>query len=233
MESIDWNFEISLCERCAEKTTSNYHSWCHRQWVLQQATHLVRFELNKTEKFIRKHIYDYSCYHHRQHVLSRLYELGHFEPDETDYRHLKDFVNGIVDSTVAGTTKVETNEDLLRTFLPKTNATAGDAKVKALLYNLNNAACDLKFCEELKFMYTNCQAFEYHRRFVLKLMVDICRAAGHGKNGSIKCTNGNKILKIDDGDDIDFLQALKSFENLRGDEHKRWCKLFLGFDFAN
>jgi protein prenyltransferase alpha subunit repeat containing protein 1 len=239
MESIDWNFEISLCERCSEKTTSNYHSWCHRQWVLRQAHHLIKFELIKTEKFIRKHIYDYSCYHHRQHVLTKLYEIGYYEPDETVYRHLKDFV-----STITGIEKVETTKELLRTFLPNTNDNLDDVKVKILLYSLNNAACDIKFCEELKFMYNNCQAFEYHRRATVKFMVDLCRAAiGISKNVSNKCTNGSvneasrqpqsKILKIDVTDDGLFLQSLKSYEGMRGNDHRKWCKIFLGFEFSD
>lgn len=78
-ESIDWTRELSLCERCASKSLSNYQAWAHRQWVLTTAPFLLQYELQTTERFIRKHIGDYSGYFHRQFVLYKMSEINYFE----------------------------------------------------------------------------------------------------------------------------------------------------------
>lgn len=233
-DAIDWAFEIGLCEKCADKSTTNYHAWCHRQWVIMKAPQLLKFEIYKTEKFIRKHIHDYSCYNHRQFVLAKMSETSFFdEHDEHDFDELMQYTGSLVSSTVA------TVDDLLRWLIPTANRESlNESKVRSFLFCLNLAAYDLKLCEELKSAYGESLAFENHRRFMIKFIIDRCRSAPstltQDTNGQFSATCNqpmSKITKLDEQDSA-FIRAIESNEQTRPtSQHKMWCKLFLGFDF--
>lgn len=224
-ESIDWTFEIGLCERCADKSLSNYHAWSHRQWVLQQALHLLKSEILQTEKFIKKHISDYSCYHYRQLVLHKMYEIGYYDKEENDYAFLKELINYYVVKSVT------TTEEIIGTLLPGINIEAiGENRLKSLLYCCNFASYDIKFCDDLKNLFGYRESFENHRRASLKFIVDNCIM--------LNSTNEyyqqplSKVSKFDYTENT-FLVALKKSEGMLGERHRKWCSLFLGFDYSN
>lgn len=231
---------MGLCERCADKSSSNYHAWCHRQWVLQKAPYLLKYEPRLTEKFIRKHIGDYSGYNHRQHMLSKLLETGFYEPETIDYPHLMEYVKSF---DLIG--PIETLQELCNLILPNLCVTQSDrvspiddAKCKTLLYSLNIAAYDLQLCTELTAMYGYREAFECHRRAVLKFIVDNCRRA------LIMTMNRSQFVDINNSiknefniqyDDIiptsKFLDAIQLAEGQFGELHRKWCTIFLGFAY--
>lgn len=238
-ESIDWNRELALCERCASKTLSNYHAWCHRQWVLQKAPELLIYELRFTEKFIRKHIGDYSGYHYRQIVLRKLIEFSHLElkPCLDEYTALAKFLSDIgIRDTIDSEALLATN--LIRIIVPEV-AVDNDwdneddkTEVKSFLYCLNVAAFDLQLIIELNEMYGYREAFEYHRKATLKLIVDACNEfrTGHWSSRDQPLT---KIKKTSAAEETDrFITAIQRYEGDHGnDAHRRWCELFLGFRF--
>lgn len=225
-ESIDWSIELGLCERCSDKNSSNYHAWSHRQWVLDKAEELLKFEMYNTEKYIRKHVHDYSCYHHRQFVLRKLYELNYFEPEEVQYKEITDLLNVIMK------TSVTTRDELVPVLLPNIKVLdLNETKLRSFLYCINYAASDIKFSEELKYMFGESPAFESHRRANLKFIVDTVRLANSTNTMVIDCWQpSSKIIKVESAENC-FLKAMKNLEATRGKQHRQWCKIFLEFDF--
>lgn len=233
-DAIDWSFEISLCEKCADKSTTNYHAWCHRQWAIMKAPHLLKFEIFKTEKFIRKHIHDYSCYNHRQFVLSKMLEIGYYDEDDgINFEELSRYVGQLLNGVT-----IDNVDELLRWLVPSVlRQSMQEIRLHSFLFCINLAAYDLRFCDELRSLYGESHAFENHRRFMVKFIVDQCRGAADSlKDASIGENNlpgqqpMSKITKFDD-QNSDFLRAIKSSEMERtAPQHKIWCKLFLGFD---
>lgn len=225
-ESIDWSIELGLCEECADRNISNYHAWSHRLWVLERAEEFLKFEMYITEKFIRKHIHDYSCYHHRQTVLHKLYELNYYESDETHYKEIIDLLNVIMK------TNVTNRDELVPILLPNIKVLdMNEKKLKSFLYCMNYAASDIKFSEELKYMYGESLAFESHRRVMLQFIVETIRLANSTNTMMVDCWQpSSKIIKVESEKNC-FIEAIKSLEATRGDQHKKWCRIFLGFDF--
>lgn len=210
-ESIDWTRELSLCERCASKSLSNYQAWSHRQWILQIAPFLLQYELQTTERFIRKHIGDYSGYFHRQFVLFKMSEINYFEYEPNNegnlaqYTALLNYLAGIGSTdaqairnqlptpindspTQASKPFVATNggqqhylepawKILMKIIMPERDLETDDSdkiRIQSLMYCLNVAAYDLKFCNELKEMFGYREGFECHRRAVIQFMADKC-----------------------------------------------------------
>lgn len=203
-ESIDWTRELSLCERCASKSLSNYQAWAHRQWVLQKAPFLLQYELQTTERFIRKHIGDYSGYYHRQFVLYKMNELIYFEHEPNNEGNLAQYAPLInylasIGSMDAGTIRDQLptptdsptqpqsimNGDyqmpawktLIKIITPErdTDNTDNDKiRIKSFLYCMNVAAYDLKFTSELKEMFGYREAFECHRRAIIRFLAEKC-----------------------------------------------------------
>jgi len=227
-ESIDWTIELSLCERCSDKNTSNYHAWSHRQWVLDKAPHLLKFEMYKTEKYIRKHVSDYSCYHHRQYVLRTLYEHNFFESDETHYKEIIDLANVILKGQT-----ITNQADLVATLLPNLKpAELNDTKLRSFLYCINYAASDIKFSEELKYMFGESYAFEAHRRSSLQFIVETIRHVNTTNDLLIDCWQpSSKVIKVDDIPDTQLVRGFKQLEGERGAKHRHWCKVFLNFHY--
>ncbi|XP_001844388.2 protein prenyltransferase alpha subunit repeat-containing protein 1 [Culex quinquefasciatus] len=233
-DAIDWSFEIGLCEKCADKSTTNYHAWCHRQWAIMKAPHLLKFEIFKTEKFIRKHIHDFSCYNHRQFVLAKMSEVGYYDEDDgRNFEELFRYVGQLLNDAT-----IDNVDDLLSWLAPSIlREGMNEIRLHSFLFCLNLAAYDLRFCEELRALYGESHAFENHRRFMVKFIVDQCRGAacsltdaGSGGNGVTGQQPMSKITKLDDQDSV-FLRAIKNSEmNRTAPQHKKWCKLFLGFD---
>lgn len=228
-ESNDWTIELALCERCADKKTSSYHAWSHRQWVLDKAPHLLKFEMYKTEKYIRKHVSDYSCYHHRQHVLHTLYEHNYYELEEKQYKEITDLTNVILKKCI------NNQNELIAVLLPNVRQhELNDAKLCAFLYCMNYAAADIKFADELNYMFGASYAFESHRRAMVKFIVDVVRHANSTDELTIDCwQSSSKLMKIDANAENEFLLGLKELEGQRGEKHQRWCKIFLGFDYGD
>lgn len=241
-ESIDWTFELGLCERCADKNTSNYHAWSHRQWVLQKAPFLLNYEIRFTEKFIRKHISDYSGYNHRQHILVKMLETGYHDDDaKDDYRPLREFVQSFVamESAVGAAAAAE----LRQLFV---HAGTDDCRAKTMLYCLNVAASDLRMCAELTNMYGYREAFQCHRKAMLKFIVDslVTNANGCGADQELdENVNGDdddatphaKIIKYSSVINRlpELLTAIKRAEGDLGESHRQWCNIFLGFDYSD
>lgn len=208
-ESIDWTRELSLCERCASKSLSNYQAWAHRQWVLQKAPFLLQYELQTTERFIRKHIGDYSGYYHRQYVLHKMTELNYFEHDPQNEGNVAQYAALVNYLASIGSTDAETIRKqlptptdsptqshaqpivvngsdyqqqpawkiLMKIIKPERDCENGDndkIRIKSFLYCMNVAAYDLKLTSELKEMFGIREAFECHRRAVIRFMADKC-----------------------------------------------------------
>ena len=231
---------MGLCERCADKSSSNYHAWCHRQWVLQKAPYLLKYESRQSEKFIRKHIGDYSGYNHRQHVLTKLLETEFYEIETSnDYTTLWDYVISSLNLAQQTLPLSSTKEqELMKIILPNfcDSSCARESskiknKIQSLLYCLNLAAYDLQLCKELKSMFGYREAFDCHRRAVLKFIVDNVLALDNASSSEPQM----KMLKLSENqkEPNPFLNALREAEGKLSDTHKDWCHKFLGFDFAH
>lgn len=225
-ESIDWTIELSLCERCADKNTSNYHAWSHRQWVLDKADALLKFEMYKTEKHIRKNVHDYSCYHHRQFVLRKLYQYGFYDPEEKHFREIIDLTNVIIKGAV-----VDNLSELINVLIPNFEFDQmNEHKLNSFLYCINYAASDIKFTEELKYMFGDSTAFEAHRRAMIQFIVEIIRHANSTNTILIDCWQpSSKVIRVGDVETV-FLQGLKSLETNR-ENTRKWSRIFLGFTY--
>lgn len=255
-ESIDWIRELALCERYASKSLSNYHAWCHRQWVLQKAPELLQYELVTTERFIRKHIGDYSGYHHRQYVLRLMSDFGYFDiepPMDTEENEYADLIDlllklDLIDTIHAiNSSRKITWQTLIQILFPQRNVNGIDdeLKVKSFLYCINVAAYDLKFMAELQELFGYREAFDCHRKASIKFIVDKYRkmlSNEHYANGERNVPNCNvldvdqplkKIMKTSSSailNDDKFLSAMKRNENEYGNEmHRKWCQVFLDF----
>lgn len=254
-ESIDWTRELSLCERCASKSLSNYHAWCHRQWVLQKAPFLLHYELATTERFIRKHIGDYSGYHHRQFVLRKMYEFCYCEQEPMtvvgshgdggdgggEYSALVKYLTTIGCDV---TTSIDATA-LMHIIVPRRNLNRitdpDKIRMKSFLYCLNVCAYDLEFVEEMRQMYGYREAFEGHRKAIVKFMVDRClewSLAPAGTSILNRCKSMpnreqplEKMSKTTSNhDDGGILAALKRSEfDSESEMHRKWCDIFLKY----
>lgn len=249
---------MRLSERCADKSASNYHAWCHRQWVLQKAPQLLQFEARITEKFIRKHIGDYSGYNHRQHVLTQMLATGCHEERQKlrldDYRSLCDYVQQVV----AETDQPAGIDRLLELVLPPARQAearqCAPYRLITLLYCLNHAAYDVRMCAELTDMYGFREAFNCHRRSALQFIVEQCAAGPAGSPVSVQppvlklarrmevdasATGANGTASTNGEPKSDqpivvsrFVAGIRLAEAERGEMHRKWCSLFLGFDYS-
>lgn len=199
--------------------------------MLQKAPSLLKYEVRFTEKFIRKHISDYSGYNHRQHMLLKLLETGFYEEHQSisDYSSLCEFIKSVCKA------QVNSIEHLVRLF---GNGFVYDHKVKTKLFCLNIAAHDLQLCSELTNMYGYRESFNCHRKAVLKFIVD--QIVGGQKTMAVtppeELPPQMKIAKADTdrNDELsDLLTGIKVSEGLLGELHRRWCTIFLGFDFSD
>ncbi|GAB0098986.1 protein prenyltransferase alpha subunit repeat-containing protein 1 [Sergentomyia squamirostris] len=232
-ESIDLAFEISLCERCADRNASNYHAWSHRLWVLEQEPRFLHFEIYLTEKFIRRHISDYSAYHHRVVVLRRLLQVGEMESEEnSDYASLCDLIDCLLGAGVAvGKTPAELLIILLPNAPPTTCLTwSANKQFKSLLHCLNLAAYDLQLTQELRDTFGDREAFELHRRAIVFFIVESCRLfdGSFGISGSVSVNNchsppATKASRRENR----FLDTLRLREAQRSEATRKWCQIFL------
>jgi len=106
-------------------------------------------------------------------------------------------------------------------------------KVKSFLFCLNVAAYDLQMVIELKEMFGCREAFEYHRKATLKLIVDACNDFRTGNWLSHREQPLKKMMKTSSVEKSDkFLAAIQCYEGINGsDTHRKWCELFLGFKY--
>uniref|UniRef100_A0A182Y3Z0 Uncharacterized protein n=1 Tax=Anopheles stephensi TaxID=30069 RepID=A0A182Y3Z0_ANOST len=239
-DAIDWAFEISLCEKCADKSNTNYHAWCHRQWVLMKAPNLLKYEVYRTEKFIRKHIHDYSCYNHRQFVLTKMFEMCYYDEEDDGSEELPEggrsrrynalcaliemLTGGDGGAVPSSPTSDDTTvvDNLLRYLLPAITKEheLNQLRVRTFLYCLNLAAYDVRLCSELSTLHSVSQALENHRKFMVKFLIDRLRV-GSGwllnTAGTIYANPGgcqqplSKVTRLDE-DASELLQALKAHE---------------------
>ncbi|EDV99637.1 GH12307 [Drosophila grimshawi] len=238
-DAIDWPHEISICERAADRSASNYHAWSHRQWVLQNAPCLLQSEMMRTEKFMRKHISDYSSYHYRQVLLNRAYELCFYGADESqpqlaslrDLLAQYEFNCDATDETVN-----EPGESLLQLLLPNLNRSGiSEQRLRSFLYCCNVAASDMRLCVEQRALYGGRDCFELHRRASLKFIVEQCvrlltgLASGSGRY--LPPASGAQVseLRKFDCESHPFLVAVRRVEFELGDKHRRWCNMHLNF----
>jgi protein prenyltransferase alpha subunit repeat containing protein 1 len=213
LETIDWNFELGLCEKCADKKAGNYHAWNHRQWVLQKSANLLNFELIKTEKFIRKNVSDYSCYHHRNVVLMKLFEFCFYDLDELNVENLIKYVNDVLQ----GDRVFENLNDLIAYLIPNVRAeTISPNKLNCFLYCLNIAFNDIRLCNELYQIYGKYEAFSCYKRITIKFIVDIIRIVNQTNYLLAACNNTLTVQdqmrqEVSPHTDIAFLKFLPSF----------------------
>lgn len=237
-DAIDWPSELGICDRCADRSANNYHAWTHRQWVLQNAPDLIRSELMITEKFMRKHISDYSSYHYRQTLIERAYELCYYESNELEHLHnLKDLISFYLEDD----SEILSTSDVMRIMLPGVDWTAvGESRLSSFLYCCNLAAHDIRLCDDQKIMYGERESFENHRRSSLCFIVQNCVRLLLGELPGLYLTprtyaqllEFSATLKKFDYASIGFLAALKRSEGLLGESHRKWCTIFLGFNYA-
>ncbi|XP_058978464.1 protein prenyltransferase alpha subunit repeat-containing protein 1 [Musca domestica] len=236
-DAIDWHHEIGICERCADRSSSNYHAWSHRQWVLHNAPMLIRAEIMRSEKFMRKHISDYSSYHYRQILITFAYQMSFYETDQLHQLHdLKQLINYYLIA------EVQCPAQILNIMLPGVDQAAiGEARLKSFLYCCNLAAHDMRLCDDQKNMYGERESFELHRRASLKFIVEQCVRLLSGDLMGIYSPPATPVqqqqfnthLRKFDYNSYEFLRALKKSESLLGSKHRKWCSLFLGFDFES
>lgn len=235
-ESIDWTFELGICERCAERNSSNYHAWCHRQWVLQKAPYLLKYEIRITERFIRNHIGDYSAYSHRQHVFAKLLEMKYYDDTNDDYTLLKDFLNDHNKMTM----EILSISDIIRCIWPQNIPNVIDVETKSLLFVLNMVIYDLNMCTSLTEMFGYREAIDCHRKAVLKFFVDNIRLYSTALKETSITYNCDvyqpqeKILKINRKDfSLPILECIRLAEYKFGNSHRKWCEIFLSFDYSD
>lgn len=224
--ATDWTYELGLCERCADKSSSNYPAWCHRNWVLNKSPFLLKYEPRITEKFIRKHIGDYSGFCHRQYVLYKMLETNIVDDqhESNNYDELFRFAGRITSKQIV------TVDQLTNLLLPIGQTNHNDLEKKSFFYCMNIAAQDLDMCDELKAMYGYRESFQCHRRSVLKFIVESFRKFNFVKADSDPPQN--KMVKID-GSACEFLDCLTASEGELGELHRKWCQIYLGFDYRN
>lgn len=222
--ATDWTYELGLCERCADKSSSNYPAWCHRNWVLNKSPFLLKYEPRITEKFIRKHIGDYSVYNHRQYVLYKMLETNIVDDQQesNNYSELISFVNRITSK------EISTVDQLVNLLLPIGYMNRNEIQTKSFFYCMNIAAQDLDMCNELTNMYGYREAFQCHRRAVLKFIVESFKK--YNSVDGDRDQPQNKMVKID-GSVYEFLECLRATEGELGEMHRKWCQTFLGFDY--
>lgn len=228
--------------------------------MLQKAPQFLQFEPRITEKFIRKHIGDYSGYHHRQHVLKQMLTTGWHEDRQKlhieDYQSLCDYVD-VVCGQMWPDDRPHTIDLLLSLVLLDDGVAYdnGAHRLITLLYCLNSAAYDLRMCDELTDMFGKREAFECHRRWALQFIVEHSTAGPVGSpvrespplpklarrmepsdtddsndSGSTKAERGRVDRRLDDASFM--VMGMVTAEGLRGDKHRQWCTLFLGFDYS-
>lgn len=203
--------------------------------MLQKAPYLLKYEARLTEKFIRKHIGDYSGYNHRQHLLVKLLETG-FQEEHTatldDYRSLCDYVEQVT------TQRVESIDELVAIVLPEGNRlkTLDPNRLITLLYCLNIAAYDLQLCAELTSMFGYREAFNCHRRAVLKFIVDHSNRCEPTPKTPVSPILVEPFVNDSKNTGTPFktsrlVEGIQAVEYERGELHRKWCALFLGFDY--
>lgn len=228
--------------------------------MLQKAPQLLQFEARITEKFIRKHIGDYSGYNHRQHCLAAILSTGCHEDRHKlqldDYRALGEYVQLVCGLNAPP----QTVDALLELLLPagdRLAETRSCAQYRQItfLYCLNSAAYDLRLCDELEDMYGSREAFVGHRRAALQFIVTQCRAGvaagspvaakppvqkvarregGVAAAGDASVTeNGDAEAerRRSDASGSAVVAGIRRTEAERGAQHRKWCALFLGFDY--
>lgn len=238
-EAIDWTFEVSLCERCAERKNGNYHAWNHRQWVLQKAPNLLSYEITKTEKFIRKNVADYSAYHHRHFVLMKLFDLQYFDIHDTNLNELYQFVNSRLPPSESDddddTSKINNVNDLVLNLLPNLPTPSASQqrqiygnKLKSFLYSLNLIVHDLKMMSELTELFGKYEAFNCYRRVIIKLGIDACRLV-HGTdyltNEYFASKNSSSII-FNNAHELPIVTALIQQLDLSDENNAKFAKLF-------
>ena len=237
-ESIDWPAEIGICERSADRYSSNYHAWSHRQWVLQNAPFLLKSELMLSDKFMRKHISDYSSYHYRQKLIAKAYEMCYYDAMEMKRLiWLKQLINYYLIADVGSVAEIL---DVMLPGLANVKE-VGEQRLHSFLFCCNLAAHDMRLCNDQKSMYGERECFELHRRASLKFIVEQCVRLLLGEMSgryvppmtTMQAKRFNEQLCKYNYAANPFLRALKHSESLLGESHRRWCSLYLGFSYGD
>jgi protein prenyltransferase alpha subunit repeat containing protein 1 len=165
-----------------------------------------------------------------------MFEYCYFDMYDYDYRAIRELIRAVMPNITLDTTR-----DIVQILVPTSNSdNVNEIRTKSFLYCMNLAASDIKLCEDLGRLYGESQAFENHRRFMLKFIVDSCRCAitnhvfcGSRKNLRTNCNQPlTKLAKYDLSNDSLFLTMLKEHEAIDGNpKHLKWCEIFLRFDF--
>lgn len=184
---------------------------------------------------MRKHISDYSSYHYRQLLISHAYQLCYYDTEELQQLcDLKELINYYLIADVQNAAQI------LDIMLPGIDKCAvGEARLKSFLYCCSLSAHDMRLCDDQKNMYGERESFELHRRASLKFIVEQCvRLLSGDLMGMysppatpVQQQQFNMHLRKFDYNSYEFLTALKKSESLLGSKHRKWCSLFLGFDY--
>lgn len=126
--------------------------------------------------------------------------------------------------------EISTVDQLFNLLLPTGQSNRNELQTKSFFYCMNIAAQDLDMCNELTNMYGYREAFQCHRRSVLKFIVESFKKFNFVD--ADREQPQNKMVKID-GSVYEFLECLSASEGELGELHRRWCQTFLGFHYRN
>lgn len=197
-----------------------------------------------------KHITDYSCYHYRQWLISYAYRVQYFKRDLLNPQReefdsillISDLQRLITYYLVAD---VQSASEVLDIMIPGVDRSKAEStQLNSFLYCCNLAAHDVRLCEEQKNVYGEHESFDLHRRASLKFIVDQCVhwLRNRRKYCNLSSATQDAITegRLENGTEEEnecetssFLKAIKKSEGLLGSRHRKWCSLFLGFNYSN
>lgn len=152
-----------------------------------------------------------------------------------DYRSLCDYVEQVT------TLRVKSIEELEAVVLPEGNRLKAldPNRLITLLYCLNIAAYDLQLCAELTSMFGYREAFNCHRRAVLKFIVDHSNRCEPTPKTPVSPLLVKQPFE-NDSNSMDhplkpsrLVDGIQAAEYDRGGLHRKWCALFLGFVYKD
>lgn len=153
--------------------------------------------------------------------------------DDGEYAALAKFISDI---GIGDVLPNDVPKNFLRIIVPQVADSALDndddkTKVKSFLFCMNIAAYDLQLVVELNELFGYREAFDYHRKATLKMIVDACNEFRTG-NWLHREQPLKKIMKTAEEKQDRFIGAIQRSEGANAnDSHRRWCEIFLGFRY--
>lgn len=149
---------------------------------------------------------------------------------ETRYYDHEDLNNGELFKFTKKLFQKELSTDELMSHLIISKEALDNEKLISFLYCLNRAVYDLELCEDLVNSFGYYEAFECYRKITVQYIFDIIQDANSNY------LNSNDRMEVD-SKDFEILELMKKvesskkFEGTVQEKHKKWCKIFLKFDY--